>query len=252
MSNTTDYFNEPVAALYDADVEDMFDSAVVDPVVDQLQKLCAENGALEFGVGTGRIASPLSQRGVAVTGIDLSDAMMRRVSGKPNADKIKLVQGDFSCTSVDGSFDLVYLVFNTLMNLTSQEAQLACFQNAANHLVPGGHFVVEVMMPRLQWLNPGSKHMVWDFSAQHRGIDEYDLATQGLISHHTFSREGKETSSSIPFRYVWPGELDLMAKLSGMTLQSRWEDWSGSKFTHDSENQIVVWRKEISDAVRSN
>lgn len=243
MGSLPDYFDEPVAATYDQDVADMFDATEIEPVLDVLEGLCGEKGALEFGIGTGRIALPLSQRGVRVSGIDLSAAMMARLSGKPGAEKIQLIEGSFSDTRVERQFDLVYLVFNTIMNLTSQEAQLACFQNAADHLVDGGHFVIEVMTPRLQWLNPGEKHMIWDFTDQHRGVDEYEIATQGLTSHHTYFKDGIETSQAIPFRYVWPAELDLMAKLAGMQFDSRWQDWQKTPFVSDSRNQIAIWQK---------
>lgn len=244
MSDLPDHFDEPVAATYDEDLEDMFTEAEVAPVVNVLASLCGERGALEFGIGTGRIAIPLAERGVQVTGIDLSAAMLKRAAGKSGANNIPLVQGDFATTQIDGEFDLVYLIFNTIMNLTTQEAQLACFENAARHLKPGGHFVIEVMIPRLQWLNPGEKHMVWDFSPEHRGIDEYEIATQGLTSHHTYFKDGNPTLVSTPCRYVWPSELDLMAKLSGMKLVSRWQDWHGTEFTSDSRDQIVIWQKE--------
>ena len=244
MTNTSDgYFDETIAATYDEDERESFTESEVLPIVDVLATLVKAYGAVEFGVGTGRNACPLALRGISVTGIDMSQAMLDRTSGKPGAGHITLVQGDFSATRVTGRFDLVYLIFNTIMNLTSQEEQIACFQNAADHLVPGGHFVIEVMTPRLQWLNPGEKQMIWDFSDDHWGIDEYDIATQQLTSHHTRRKNGTTTINSIPCRYVWPAELDLMARLANMKLRSRWQDWAGGVFQSDSPQHVSIWQK---------
>lgn len=236
-------FDEYIASSYDDD-DEVFNPSAVEPVVAVLEKLAGEGGALEFGIGTGRIAAPLASRGIRIHGIDLSTAMMSRIQGKPGSELISTIKGDFSSTKVEGDFSVVFLIFNTIMNLTSQQAQVACFQNAANHLPPGGHFVIEVMMPRLQWLSPGERLMTWDHSADHWGMDEYDIATQSLVSHHMKVVEGKPELFDTPCRYVWPAELDLMAQLAGMRLVSRWEDWLGAVFTSESANHISVWQKK--------
>jgi SAM-dependent methyltransferase len=206
------YFGEGVAASYDDDAADMYDPAVLAPAVDFLAGLAGDGRALEFGVGTGRIALPLAERGVEVHGIDLSEAMLARLRAKPGADRVGLTLGDFATTTVEGPFRLAYLVFNTIGNLTTQEAQVACFRNAAGHLEPGGCFVIEMMMPALQRLPPGETVRPFHVSETYWGFDEYDVATQGLVSHHlTIRDDGTAEHVSMPFRYVWPAELDLMA-----------------------------------------
>ena len=236
-------FDEPVAATYDESSDEMFASAVVDPVVDFLAELAGRGRALELGIGTGRIALPLAARGVPVHGIDLSEAMVARLRAKPGGDRVGVTIGDFATTRVDGSFSVAYLVFNTIMNLTTQAAQVACFRNVAAHLEPGGTFVIEVGIPDLQRLPPGETYVVFDFSETHWGIDEYDVARQGLVSHHFQLVDGKVERSSGPFRYVWPSELDLMAELAGMRLHERWGGWKREPFTSDSRAHVSVWQK---------
>jgi SAM-dependent methyltransferase len=231
-----DYFGEAVAARYDDDAR-MFDPAVVDPTVDVLAELAGDGAALEFAIGTGRIALPLAQRGVPVHGIDLSEAMVARLLAKPGAEEIRVTIGDFATTRVEGAFSLVYLVFNTIGNLTTQDAQVACFENAAAHLVPGGCFVIEVGVP-------GSGPLeVFDLNETHVGVDEYDAATQRLVSHHFSLVDDRWERRSIPFRSVGPGELDLMARLAGMTLRERWSGWKREPFTGESTKHISVWEK---------
>ena len=237
------YFAAEVAAVYDEDTE-MFAAQMVDPVVDYLAALVGEGAALEFGVGTGRIALPLAQRGVAVTGIDLSPHMLEQLTAKPGSEQITTVLGDFATTSVPDRFDVVYLVFNTLMNLITQAQQVACCANAATHLKSGGYFVVEVMLPRLQRLPVGETTQLFAFSDEHIGIDEYDLVTQSLVSHHVHWRDGVATSTSLPCRYVWPSELDLMAQLAGMHLYERCAGWQGEAFTGQSEAHVSVWQRD--------
>ena len=237
------YFDEPVAARYDESSDEMFGSAVVDPVVDFLVELAGNGRALELGIGTGRIALPLARRGVRVHGIDLSEAMVARLRTKPGGADIGVTIGDFATTTVDGSFSVAYLVFNTIMNLTTQDAQVACFRNVAAHLEPGGCFVIEVGVPDLQRLPPGETYIVFDFSETHWGIDEYDVARQGLISHHFQLVDGTVERSSGPFRYVWPSELDLMAGLAGMRLRERWSGWNREPFTSDSRKHVSVWER---------
>jgi SAM-dependent methyltransferase len=235
------YFGERVAAKYDESAGDMFDPAVVGPVVDFLAELARGGRALELGIGTGRIAVPLAQRGVPVHGIELSKAMAARLRAKPGAEEIGVTIGDFATTSVEGTFSVAYLVFNTIGNLTTQVAQVACFRNVAAHLEPGGCFVIETGVPQLQRLPPGETMRVFDASETHWGVDEYDVATQRLVSHHFELVDGRFELASIPFRYTWPAELDLMAQLAGMRLRDRWSGWKREPFTSESRKHVSVW-----------
>ena len=221
----------------------MFDPAVVDPAVDFLAELADSGPALELGIGTGRIAIPLAARGVPVHGIELSEAMTARLRAKPGAEEIGITIGDFATTAVAGRFALAYLVFNTIMNLTSAEQQIACFRNAAGHLLPGGCFVIEVGIPDLRRLPPGEAIRPFTVKPDRFGFDEYDVASQRLTSHHYTVEEGKLRAFAMPFRYVWPAELDLMARLAGMTLRERWGDWDRAPFTSESTKHVSVWEK---------
>jgi SAM-dependent methyltransferase len=241
------YFDERVAMVYDDYATDPtrteFAAADIKATVDFLARLAGEGPALEFGIGTGRIALPLAQRGITTHGIDLSRPMVAQLAAKPGAEAVTVAIGDFAETSVEGSFSLVYLVCNTIMNLTTQERQVACFRNAAAQLRPGGRFVVKVMVPELRRLPPGETFFVFAASDTHWGIDEYDVATQGLVSHHFEGAGGQLERSSIPFRYVWPAELDLMAQLAGMSLRERWGGWNREPFTSESRKHVSVWEK---------
>jgi SAM-dependent methyltransferase len=242
MVHDDGYFDERIAATYDDDAE-ISDPRVVDPVVDFLADLAGEGKALELGIGTGRIALPLARRGVPVHGIELSRAMAARLHAKPGGAGIGVTIGDFATTSVEGRFSAVYLVFNTINNLTTQAAQVACFRNAAAHLAPGGCFVIEVGVPALQRLPRGETIVAFRLSETWWGIDEYDVATQGLTSHHLKIADGRAERFSVPFRYVWPAELDLMAQLAGMTLKQRWAGWRREPFTSTSTSHVSVWVK---------
>jgi len=237
------YFDERVAAGYDDDVTDLFDPAVLEPVIEFLTEIAGSGRALELGIGTGRIALPLAQRGVQVHGIDVSNAMVARLRAKPGGQDIGVTIGNFATTSVGGSFSLAYVVFNTILNLTTQEAQVACFRNVAAHLESGGCFVVEAMIPELQRLPPGETFRVFSASENYWGIDEYDVATQGLTSHHLEIVDGRLERVSMPFRYAWPSELDLMAQLAGMSLRERWSGWKKEAFTSESREHVSVWQK---------
>jgi SAM-dependent methyltransferase len=239
------HFGEEVAAHYDEDVEhdEMFTPEAIDPVVDSLVELAGDGRALELGIGTGRIALPLAERGVPVHGVDLSEAMVERLRAKPGADRIGVTIGDFATTKVDGTFTVAYLVYNTIMNLTTQDAQVACFQNVAAHLERGGSFVIEVGLPDLQRLPFGETIRPFAYSERYLGFDEYDVANQGLISHHYTKRDEKFEKSSGPFRYVWPSELDLMARLAGMTPRERWSGWKREPFTSLSTKLVGVWER---------
>jgi SAM-dependent methyltransferase len=241
-----DYFGERVAERYDETSAEMFEAARVEPVVDFLVELATDGSALELGIGTGRIALPLAQRGIRVHGIDLSEAMVARLQAKPGAEQIGVTIGDFAGATAEGRFSVAYLVFNTIMNLTTQQEQVACFQNVAEHLQPGGCFVVEVGMPDLQRLPPGETVRPFTVSATRLGFDEYDIAAQGLISHHYWIHDGRLETVSMPFRYVWPAELDLMAQLAGMSLRERWSGWKREPFTSDSRQHVSVWEKTAS------
>lgn len=237
------HFDERVAARYDESAAEMFAPEKVAPVVDFLAELAGSGRALELGIGTGRIALPLARRGVPVHGIDLSNAMVARLQAKPGGADIGVTIGDFASTTVDGQFAVAYLVFNTIMNLTTQEAQVACFRNVAAHLQPGGCFVIEVVVPDLQRLPPGETVRPFRVSEDRWGFDEYDVAQQGVRSHHFSVVDGRLEHHSAPFRYLWPSELDLMARLAGMTLRERWSGWKREPFTSDSRQLVAVWEK---------
>jgi len=237
------YFDERVAARYDESSAEMFDREVVAPVVDLLVELAGSGRALELGIGTGRIALPLAQRRVPVHGIELSGAMVARLRAKPGGDDIHVTIGDFATTTVGGTFSLAYLVFNTIFNLTTQEAQVACFRNVAAHLVPGGCFVIETGVPDVQRLVPGENIRAFRVSENRWGFDEYDIATQRLTSHHLEVVDGRLERVSVPFRYAWPAELDLMAQLAGMRLRERWSGWKREPFTSDSRQHVSIWEK---------
>ena len=238
------YFDERIAAGYDAASAAMFDPDVVGPNVDFLAGLAGQGPALEFGVGTGRVALPLRERGVPVHGIELSPAMVERLRVKPGADNIGVTIGDFATTRVRQTFRLVYLVFNTVMNLTTQDEQVECFRNAAAHLESGGSFVVEVGVPDLRRLPPGETVRVFARGESYVGFDEYtDLPAQILYSHHWWLIDGRAEIFSAPYRYVWPSELDLMARLAGLSLCERWGGWSREPFTSETRSHVSVWEK---------
>lgn len=244
MDDPDGYFGERVAARYDDESAEMFQPSAVEPAVGLLRELAGGGRALELGIGTGRIALPLAHSGVPVHGIDLSRAMVARLRAKPGGDAIGVTIGDFATTRVDGTFSVAYLVFNTIMNLVTQDEQVACFRNAADHLEPGGAFVVEVGVPDLQRLPPGETVRPFAVRPDRLGFDTYDVAAQGLVSHHYRIADGRVDVLSVPFRYVWPSELDLMARLAGMALRHRWSDWHRTPFTSDSTRHVSVWEKE--------
>jgi SAM-dependent methyltransferase len=233
-----------VAAAYDTTTAAMFEPAVLDPVVDRLAELAGGAAALELAIGTGRVAVPLHARGVAVSGIELSPHMVEQLRAKPEAADIAVTIGDMATTRVDGTFGLVYLVFNTIMNVTTQDEQVAVFANAAAHLAPGGCFVLEVVVPQLRRLPPGELGRVFDLQAGHVGIETFDdLVDQVTWSHHWTAVDGRLLQHSAPYRYVWPAELDLMARLAGLRRRDRWADWRGAPFTSDSPSQVVVYEQ---------
>jgi len=237
-------FDERVARYYDMTSTDMFAPAVLDPAVDLLAGLAGDGAALELAIGTGRVALPLHGRGVAVHGIDISEPMVARLREKPGADEIGTTIGDFATTRVDRAFRLVYLVFNSIMNVLTQEEQVATFRNAAAHLEPGGCFLVEVIVPYLRRLPPGERFSVFDAGPAHVGFSEYtDFVGQIEWSHHFWNIDGRAETWSGAGRYVWPSELDLMARLAGMTRRERWSGWKREPFTAESTKHVSVWEK---------
>jgi SAM-dependent methyltransferase len=238
-----------VASGFEAKWANLFDPAVVDPAVNFLAERAGRGAALELGVGTGRLALPLSRRGVPVHGIELSEDMVAQLRAKSGSEALGVTVGDFATAQVEGAlgtFTLAYLVRNTIMNLTTQDEQVACFRNVAAHLAPGGCFVIEVLVPDLQRLPPGETVRAFTLTPAHLGFDEYDVEQQCVVSHHYFVSEDGVEVFSAPFRYVWPSELDLMARLASMTLSERWNDWDGSPFTRESRSHVSVWRKSAS------
>ena len=234
------YFDGQIAEDYDL-APDIFDPAVVDPVVSFLADLAGDGAALELGIGTGRIALPLSRRGVRVHGIELSPAMVARLRTKPEAENVVVTIGDFASARVEGTFRLAYLVYNTITNLTTQDEQVECFCNVARHLEPGGLFVIELEVPPLQRLPPGETVRAFTVNPPHLGFDEIDVVTQQGVSHHYWVAGGKGVVHSFPYRFVWPSELDLMARIAGMALLQRWGNWNREPFTANSRKHISVW-----------
>jgi len=237
------FFGERAASVYDERVGEMFDPAAVEPVVELLADLAGQGRALEFGIGTGRIALPLAGRGVPVVGIDNSEAMVARLRAKPGGDDIDVTIGDFATTRWDGEFSLVYLVFNTIFNLVTQDEQVACFQNAAAHLRSGGRFVIETGVPDLQSLPLGQTIIPFRADPEGISVDVYDVVTQRFSSqHYVFTEDGVQ-AFPVELRYAWPSELDLMARLAGLTLQNRWAGWQREPFTNLSRAHISVYEK---------
>jgi SAM-dependent methyltransferase len=238
------WFDERVAAGYDATSTAVYEPNVVDPAVDLLAELAGDGPALELGIGTGRIALPLSGRGVPVHGVDLSASMVDQLRAKPGGDRIEVTIGDFATTTVGATFPLAYLVYNTISNLTTQAAQVACFRNVAGHLEPGGCFLIECVVPDLRRVPPGETGRVFHQDAVHLGVDEYEPGgDQVLWSHHYWKVGDRVETFSMPFRYVWPSELDLMARLAGLRLRDRWSDWHKAPFTFESTSHVSVWEK---------
>lgn len=233
-----------IAAVYDTTTASMFDPAVVEPTVAALAELAAGGRALEFAVGTGRIALPLSARGVPTFGIELSPHMVEQLQAKSGSDMIAVTVGDMATTRVPGSFRLIYLVFNTITNVTTQDEQVAVFENAAAHLEPGGCFVVEVVVPQLRRVPPGELGRIFTLEPDHLAVETFDdIEGQVSWSHHWIVVDDRLVRHSAPYRYVWPSELDLMARLAGLRLRERWAGWNRSRFTSDSASQVAVFEK---------
>lgn len=233
-----------IAEVYDATYADQATSAVLDPMVAMLQELAGAGRVLELAVGTGRVALPLSARGVDVHGIELSPHMLERLRSKPGASAVTTVLGDMTGTRVPGEFSLVYLVANTLMNVTTQDEQIAVFANAAAHLVPGGCFALQLIVPQLRRVPLSEQGWVFTLRPDHVGIETFDdTVGQVAWSHHWIEADGHLVHHAAPYRYVWPSELDLMARLAGFRLRDRWADWHRAPFTSESASQVVVFEK---------
>jgi len=243
---SSDLWDETTAEHYDTDAAEMFAPDVLDPAVDLLAELAGGGAALEFAIGTGRVAVPLLERGVAVSGIELSEPMVRRLREKADEATLPVVVGDMATTVVPGRFSLVYLVWNSISNLRTQDEQVACFANAARHLAPGGRFVIELWVPALRRLPPGQTAVPFEIGDGHVGFDTYDLVTQQAVSHH-YRRDpdGTVRYEAGRFRYLWPAECDLMARLAGLEFEARYADWRRTPFTSDSESHVSVWRKPL-------
>lgn len=237
-------WDDEAARGYDTPGVGMFAPGVLDPAVDRLATLANGGRALEFAIGTGRVAVPLSQLGVAVTGIELSQPMIDQLRTKVDEDTIPVVVGNMATATAPGEFTLVYLVFNTISNLVTQEEQVACFRNAARHLTEGGRFVIELWVPELRKLPPGQVATVFEAQPGYIGLDTYDTVNQCVVSHHFSFGVGKDARVfRSPHRYIWPAELDLMAQLAHFRLESRHSDWSGSEFTAESRSHVSVYSR---------
>ncbi len=244
LSHPDPHLDPVVAAAYDDPADDRFGQDEVGATVEVLAGLARGGTAVEFAVGTGRIALPLAAAGVEVYGIDFSEPMLAELEAKPGSEHLSITVGDMTQTKVCADAALVYLVYNTITNLRTQREQVACFGNAASHLAPGGCFVIENEVPRLRHLPPGEAIVPFDVSTHHLGFDEYvDLVGQISISHHYHIDGDRVRRTSPAFRYVWPSELDLMAELAGLEFESRWADWRRSPFTGESTSHVSVWRK---------
>jgi len=231
------------AQRYDSPGTGMFAPEVLGPTIDFLADLAGDGRALELAIGTGRVAVPLAERGMPVTGIELSAPMVDQLRTKVDEATIPVVLGDMATAVAPGEFTLVYLVFNTISNLQTQAEQVACFRNAARHLVPGGRFVIELWVPELRKLPPGAPATVWQVDSGYIGLDTYDVLEQRVVSHHFHFGEGKQAQLfRSPHRYIWPAELDLMAQLAGFELEAMHADWDRSEFTADSRSHVSVYR----------
>lgn len=239
----TDIWDADAAASYDTPGSGMFAPDVLRPTVDRLAALAGDGRALELAIGTGRVAIPLVERGVAVTGIELSQPMIDQLRIKATEEQIPVVVGDMATARAPGEYTLAYLVYNTISNLLTQAEQVACFRNAARHLSPGGRFVIELWVPELRKLPPGQAGTVFHSEPGYIAVDTYDALNQLVVSHHFHFAEGRDAQVfHSPHRYIWPAELDLMAQMAGFGLESRHADWAGTEFTEESRSHVSVYR----------
>ena len=231
------------AQRYDTPGAGMFAPDVLGPTIERLAALAGDGRALEFAIGTGRVAIPLAEHGIPVTGIELSPPMIEQLRAKAGGAAIPVIVGDMATASAPGEYTLVYLVYNTISNLLTQADQVACFRNAARHLTPGGRFVIELWVPELRKLPPGQQATVWHCEPGHIGLDTYDVLRQRVVSHHFRFGDGRQAELfRSPHRYIWPAELDLMGQLAGFQLETRHADWAGTEFTAESRSHVSVYR----------
>lgn len=237
------FFDERIAAGYDDACGEMNEPTVLAPSVDLLAELAGDGRALELAIGTGRVALPLAERGVDVHGIEISQPMVDQLRAKPGGERLAVTIGDMATTRVNGRFRLVYLVYNTITNLLTQDEQVDCFRNAAAHLESGGCFVIEVFVPALRRLPPGERFVPFDVGPGHVGVDEYDVASQTVVSHHYWVGDGRAETFDSTHRFAWPAEYDLMARIAGLRLRDRWADWHRTPFADDSTSHVSVWER---------
>ncbi|MFJ3334412.1 class I SAM-dependent DNA methyltransferase [Streptomyces sp. NPDC086766] len=242
---SSELWSRATAERYDAEEAEISSAAALGPMLDFLAELAGDGRALEFAIGTGRVGVPLRERGVPVAGIELSEPMAAVLRRKIDEETLPVTLGDMATTVVPGEFTLVYLVYNTITNLLTQDEQVECFRNAARHLAPGGRFVIELGVPPLRFLPPGQVAVPFDVSERHLGFDTFDLVEQILVSHHLTldGDDGRYRRDASRHRYAWPAELDLMARIAGLELERRVADWEGTPFAQDSAQHISVWRK---------
>ena len=231
-------YGESVAGVYDEWY------AEYDPhVIDTLAELAHGGRALELGIGTGRIALPLSAKNVEVHGIDAADSMISRLRAKPGAERLHITQGNFAEVPVTGKFELIYIVFNTFFALGSQEEQVRCFRNVAAHLSPDGCFVIEAFVPDLNRFTGGQVNWATKVTTDEVQLDvgQHDAATQRVVSQKVVLKDGAMQMYPLEIRYAWPSELDLMAQLAGLRLRERWNNWQREPFSSGSTKHISVF-----------
>lgn len=235
-------YGDRIADVYDELYEDLFD---VEGTVSFLAELAGDGRVLELAIGTGRIAVPLTERGVSVEGIDASQAMVAKLRDRAGGADIAVTRGDFADVAVDAEFSLVYLVFNTLFALTNQERQIQCFENVARHLIDGGYFVVEAFVPDMTRFDQHQRVAVDEVRVDEVRLEmiRHDPVAQRSYSQHVFISEAGTKLYPVSIRYCWPSELDLMARLVGLTLHERWGGWRREPFTSESKSHVSVYVK---------
>jgi SAM-dependent methyltransferase len=237
---THETYGERVAGVYD----DWYTE--YDPhAVDALAEIAGDGRVLELGIGTGRIALPLSAKGVDVHGIDAAESMISRLRSKPGGEKITIAPGNFAEVAVEGKFALVYIVFNTFFALSSQEEQVQCFRNVAAHLDAGGCFVIEAFVPDVTRFTGGQVNWATKVTADEVQLDvgQHDAATQRVVSQKVVITDGNVRLYPVQIRYCWPSEMDLMAQLAGLRLRERWSNWKREPFTSESGQHISIYER---------
>ena len=231
-------YGERVAGVYDE-----WYSEYDQDSISLLAELAAGGNALELGIGTGRIALPLAARGISVSGVDAAESMIRHLQSKANADKINVTHGNFADVPVDGKFNVIYVVFNTFFALSSQEEQVRCFRNVSAHLSEGGKFLIEAFVPDLNRFTSGQVTWATAVTTDRVELDvgQHDSMTQRVTSQKVVMTDGTIRLYPVQIRYVWPSEMDLMAQLAGLKLESRWGSWQRTPFTSESQKHISIY-----------